>query len=151
MATAEEYIRPLRAFRHRYAFGNVAGDFMVPFGTALFNTSRITKAAMDGATGAETRHRVATWGFLDDASMSSLVRADSAGGDVQPTHEGIVWMHRVPAEPHAGASTTTKSAEGGRKGLNVDTEAQQAIPEVLMARSLDACGWTKVWRNTCVM
>ena len=36
MATSEEFLRPLRAFRWRRAYANRRGDFMVPYGTAAF-------------------------------------------------------------------------------------------------------------------
>lgn len=51
MATEPRFTEPLRAFRVRQAYGCLQGDFLVPFGTALFNTTGGVGVLDGGRTG----------------------------------------------------------------------------------------------------
>lgn len=57
MATTEDFLRPLKAFRWRRAYANRRGDFMVPYGTAAFiepDEGDGSEASPSGRDGAET-------------------------------------------------------------------------------------------------
>ncbi|CAM9730965.1 unnamed protein product, partial [Ascophyllum nodosum] len=88
MATAEEYLTPLRAFRRRRAYANRRGDFMVPYGTAAF----VGPDEEDGGNltdGLSTFDRV--WGAKEGTiiGMSRIPPASSAGSEKWGRRSGI--------------------------------------------------------------
>lgn len=142
MATSEEFLRPLKAFRWRRAYANRRGDFMVPYGTAAFvspgegdgsetvEATTATPATAVVARGAGTRKAGAEVGSglgptrggdgrgkasqeVDTgATASEFTLADRVLG---AKHGAIVGMARVPAGPAAGSG----SRDGGETGAEV--------------------------------
>lgn len=120
MATSEEFLKPLKAFRTRRAYANRRGDFMVPYGTAAF----IEPNEEDGAEGTAE-------------GLKALGIADQVLGARQGT---IVGTSSVPAALSRSASTgyifDVVFGSGERK--------ERESMEDEMAAGLNSCGWQKV-------
>ena len=116
MATEQRFLDPLRSFRRRRCYGNLAGDFMVPFSTALFNVSAATPR----------------WGFLDDS-----INRHPSSSPKKEREEGLIsWIAHTQgaSSPYPAGSSSPPSA------ASATTSAGAAE----MSRCLDSLGWSKV-------
>jgi hypothetical protein len=121
MATEERFLAPLRSFRRRRAYGNLAGDFMVPFSTALFNVSRQEPPSPQSSSAPAAR-----WGILDD--RINPLPVPSSRALTEPSNP-VSWIVHTLASSLSLAPASLSS---------VDVTAED------MARGLDSLGWSKV-------
>ncbi|CAM9575750.1 unnamed protein product [Scytosiphon promiscuus] len=98
MATSEEFLRPLKAFRWRRAYANRRGDFLVPFGTAAF---------LEPGEGDGSSHDLFR-GALAAAEDGKAETAEGASAGAAGTREGSAsGSGSAPPTSAAGASELT--------------------------------------------
>ncbi|CAB1120484.1 unnamed protein product [Ectocarpus sp. CCAP 1310/34] len=168
MATTEDFLRPLKAFRWRRAYANRRGDFMVPYGTAAFvepdegDGSDASPSGRDDAkTGEEEQEQdvsesdaVVSRGVSsppDGAAASLAAGTESftfADRWLGAKNAAIVGVSRVPAAGAAAAAAArsdTDSGMGDRAGgANKEEAHARKSMEEEMAAGLNSCGWEKV-------
>lgn len=113
------HYRALGAFQRRRAYANLKGDFMVPFGTAAFET-----AAASAATW--------TFGFRDSHLAHNFARAPG----VRFVDESVLSGSRD------GIAVVKEDSPAG-----LDVRLSQVVAETRegrMAASINALGWSKV-------
>ncbi len=172
MATSEEFLRPLKAFRWRRAYANRHGDFMVPYGTAAF----LEPDEGDGSEGLEgvagglsmSTDAAAGAGTAADAPSSTAAAPTVVVGTGSFTigdrllgagSGAIVGFSRVPpAETTASEGDEGSADVSPRTGIPVrigDSTDGAAMStgheakdrttmEEEMASGLNSCGWEKV-------
>lgn len=152
MATSEEFLRPLRAFRWRRAYANRRGDFMVPYGTAAFVEHDEDDRAAESPENGGGRGADAVGGGTGTDAFSI---ADHVLGARQGA---IVGMSRVPPsaprvvdDSGGGIGREEGGAlEAGRAGLLARVRTRKSKGEKRrsmeeeMAAGLNSCGWEKV-------
>jgi hypothetical protein len=130
MATDDQFMAPLAAFRKRTAYANAYGtDFPVPAATAAFLH----------ANSSYPHHVVET-------SISSLLnndvdgseRSEKASGDDGGEKKLVIATLETPAQPNS-RSAFQPSTENDEADNNLDSEL------ALMSHSLDSLGWKKVF------
>ncbi|CAM9681198.1 unnamed protein product [Ectocarpus fasciculatus] len=163
MATTEDFLRPLKAFRWRRAYANRRGDFMVPYGTAAFvesdegDGSEPSPSDRDGAkTGAEEEQDVSESDVVSRgvsspppdgatavlaAGTGSFTFADRLLG---ARNAALVGVSRVSAEGAAarngsGDSDTRVGGSGPKAATNAPAAAEGAVPD----GTLDGAGAAK--------
>lgn len=126
MATSEEFLKPLKAFRTRRAYANRRGDFMVPYETAAF----IAPDEREGAERAPEESK--SFGIADQ------VLGASQGAIVGTTVVGT----SSPARPRGSSRSLLEAVFGSEERKEGDMEGE-------MAAGLNSCGWQKVIVGSC--
>jgi hypothetical protein len=121
MSTAPEFLAPLRAFKRRRLYANLAHDVMVPLGTAAF---------LSPAEVLELRTRLA-----GNTGVVHTISSEPSGLDSSPDGECIVVSDS--SDPSSSGELTPSADERTCNGL-------LPLPVERMRRSLDSCGWEKV-------
>ncbi|CAN0105744.1 unnamed protein product, partial [Hapterophycus canaliculatus] len=80
MATSEEFLRPLKAFRRRRAYANFRGDFLVPFATGVFLEPGEGEAPPDDPEGDKAGPGAATQGGASPAAAGARDGSGSSAG-----------------------------------------------------------------------
>ncbi|CAN0476890.1 unnamed protein product, partial [Laminaria digitata] len=137
MATSEEFLRPLKAFRWRRAYANRRGDFMVPYGTAAFvspgegdgsETPTTTKPPAEAVAGGGGRGRGPGAGGGGGGGAAKGGRGGGGAFTVADRvlgakHGAIVGMARVPPAAPAGAMAGAGTGDGVEVGVGVGAGA----------------------------
>lgn len=160
MATTQEFLRPLKAFRWRRVYANRRGDFMVPYETAAFvehnegdgSDAPLREDVVERGTGTHTRVRTGTSGFsFADHVLGAKQGAIVGMSRVPPAAAG--GPDGVPSRSAAAAVSTVnkRSMSAGRTGVLARAKAPGArggkkSMEAEMAAGLNSCGWEKVWK-----
>lgn len=126
MATTEDFLRPLKAFRTRRAYANRRGDFMVPYETAAF----LAPKEEDG-----TDERGPALGSTSDVGSSA---AFGLGERFWGRKQGLI-VGTLSIPPAAGALVARAESRSG--GVSVMSQNDM---EEEMAAGLNSCGWQKV-------
>lgn len=142
MATSEEYLTPLKAFRRRRAYANRRGDFMVPYSTAAF----VEPGEGDGKEKAgEIAGRQGILVGTDRFSIKDRIWGAKEGA--------IVGFTRITAstpqgigDDKAGGGGSSDGEERLETGRGPTARATCGIKmiETEMAAGLNSCGWEKV-------
>ena len=173
MATSEEFLRPLKAFRWRRVYANRRGDTLVPYGTAAFPAPDDDEGGSEdnggdssrpGSGGGGTREGGSSVPTGAEAGMGSAASSAPAASAAK-TAKKIVGVSWVP--PIAAAPAEESRASGG-KGASVEMSRRKRIStkvrdaltrpaasakrklekrkrmEREMAAGLNSCGWEKV-------
>lgn len=165
MATTEDFLRPLKAFRWRRAYANRRGDFMVPYGTAAFvepdegdGSDASPSGRDDDKTGEEEEHSVSESDVVVSRGVSSPpdgAAAALAAGTGSFTfadrllgakNAAIVGVSRVSAAGAAAAARSDSDSgvgDGAGAAKKEEAHARKSMEEE-MAAGLNSCGWEKV-------
>lgn len=149
MATSEEFLRPLKAFRRRRAYANRRGDFMVPYGTAAFvepgegdgsepcAPDRQRGTGVEGFTFADHIFGAQDGAVVGVSRVPAVVRPGGGSGGVDGQdrrEEEKGGKYSVPIV-RAGRTVVFARGKSARKGKTMEEE---------MAAGLNSCGWEKV-------
>lgn len=149
MATSEEFLRPLKAFRRRRAYANRRGDFMVPYGTAAFvepgegdgsepcAPDRQRGTEVEGFTFADQVFGAQHGAVVGVSRVPAVVRpgGGSGGFDGQDRREEERGGKDSVPMVRAGRTVVFARRRSARKGRTMEEE---------MAAGLNSCGWEKV-------
>jgi hypothetical protein len=131
MATAPEFIQPLRAFRKRIAYANAYGtDFPVPMQTAAF---------LSNASNYPHHFEEQIIEQLEENENHTEYNGNRLVGDGNNNSSGLViaTLH-TPPQPHA-------SGAGDHSERRDDEEEDEDDELLQMSNSLDSLGWKKVF------
>lgn len=164
MATSEDFLQPLKAFRWRRAYANRRGDFMVPYGTAAFletdeeDGSEEAPAAAAGVPCGTESFTVAD--RLLGAKSGAIVgvsRVPSASAAATPGAPAAAGSssgreERLPKDGlRTGVSARIRASSNKRAAAAAAAAAGEARSmEEEMAAGLNSCGWEKVSTSTDV-
>ena len=115
MATLPEFLEPLAAFQQRVAFANLAGDLLVPYGTAALDARALQRPGVADP--------LTDWGFQRGTR--------DTGPGAAPGPRARPWNG-----PHV--FDTRRDGDGGTTAL------RRGPVEARMADSLNALGWRRV-------
>ena len=164
MATSEEFLRPLKAFRWRRVYANRRGDTLVPYGTAAFPSPDEGRDGPEGNGGGSQPGGAGGEGGLSaPTSADASVEAVAPAGSVTPAAiVGVSWV--PPREEESAENQRTPGGKGEsveishRKGISARVRgslswaaasARRRLDERKriereMAAGLNSCGWEKV-------